>query len=249
MSQLDNTSAMLSQLCTSFQQPPQASTAGDKPAQHASRRTCVRLDTHSRDLSILAHAQDQLQSHLSTAPMRSRGSVWRVGSQRTRSQSLSPTAHRYPGEHVYASGCGGAGQWQQPQRRSSTQFETNTRPDLRTPFRWRENSVLLSTSVSASDSEGSDGHVRPSIEPCNPVSPEPLIPDQSTTPPQATSDLDAEKHHARSSPADSSCPWDPAPKRNAYVAREESWVLRAGLKREREAHSHRGTAKRRRARG
>lgn len=251
MSQLENTSDMMAQLNASFGSTITHSSRADTalhPA-HARRKTL------SEDLSILAHAQDQLQSHLAAAPMQAYApiqfsdSTWQSHSQ-SQPPYLSPDrpahplrqharqhAHQHQHRHEH----------HHPRPRSSHQFPTTmTHSDLRSPvttlpLRWWENGVLVSNSSSDEDD------IRPSIERDPAGSVVPSIEMRDAISPGTNVKVEEEKGGLDGEEVQEPQPWDETQSWNGYVKHKESWVRRAGLKREREEDERNGAEKRGRA--
>ncbi|KAF3037194.1 hypothetical protein E8E12_002474 [Didymella heteroderae] len=245
MSQLENTEDMMSQLSWQFSSTSQDHTTHDSTSQYPSHPTHVRRKTRSEDFNILAHAQSQLQTHLSATSSQNSDSTWRppqphplAHSQPACQRDSDPFQPQQPQIYHHA-----------PRPRSSHHFSTTTYPDLRTPvtnlpFRWWENGVL----VSNSSSEEED--VRPSIEhdPAGAVVDSVEMPDV-TNPGAVSPRTDIKTEEMDEGPNDEEMQegrlWDEAQRTwNGYLKHKESWVRRAGLKREREEHERSGAAKR-----
>jgi hypothetical protein len=236
MSQLENTSDMMSQLNASFGSTTSSSQNGT--IAYPSHPTHVRRKTQSEDLSILAHAQGQLQSHLSAQthpPIQCSDSTWH-------SQSQPP--YLYPSHQAHQSQYNHALQVQVPRPHSSHQFSTTTYLDLRTPvtalpFRWWENGVLVS------NSESEEEDIRPSIErdPAGSVVQSIEMPDAispGTVGPRTDIKVEETDEDLNDDEMQEPGLWDEAQTWNGYVKHKESWVRRAGLKRVREEHEWNG---------
>lgn len=242
MSQLENTEDMMSQLNASFGST--TSTSQNDTALYPPHPTHVRRKTQSEDLSILAHAQDQLQSHLAAAaPLQSSDSTWQ-------SHAHPQPPYLYPPHQTHRSQHAHPHPYQQPRPRSSHQFSSTKHPDLRAPvtvlpLRWWETGVLVS------NSESEEEDIRPSIEPLEPdaMSVVQSIEAEPSVSPGTVGALMREVDGAQEvkmegASGDEARLWDGPQTWNGYVKHKESWVRRAGLKREREVHERSGAAKR-----
>jgi hypothetical protein len=122
------------------------------------------------------------------------------------------------------------------------------------PFRWWENGVLVS------NSESEEEDIRPSIEPIEPFKPDPMLVVPSIEDPGQLSPgthdrtsqggagaVEVKMEDASDDDEVKAQVWEEPQTWNGYVKHKESWVRRAGLKREREECERNGVAKRGRA--
>lgn len=231
MSQFEDTSSIMSQLDSRFRNTNTASGLDLNPAnQYPSTTAHVRRKTKSEDLNILAYAQAQFQDHLGPTSTQASDSTWQ------------PQHDQHPGNFQHSTA---------PRPRSSHQFSTTAHPDLGTPvthlsFRWWETGVLISNS----ESEGEED-VRPSIEPADDMSIVQSIEDEASVSPGTADPCNQRKSEAKgevkmedvSDEEEARSCHEAQRNWNGYVKHKESWVRRAGLKREREENERHGAAK------
>lgn len=241
---------MMSQLDSRFRNTHAASGLDLNPAnQRPSTKAHVRRKTKSEDLNILAHAQAQFQDHLGPTFTQSSDSTWQPQTQAWSQTQLHPYSQSQPQHDQYPRNFQHS---TAPRPRSSHQFSTATHSDLRTPvthppFRWWENGVLVS------NSESEEEDVRPSIEPADDMSIVQSIEDEASVSPGTKElgdlgagegkdevkmeDVSGEEAEKMRFLGEAQKHW------NGYVKHKESWVRRAGLKREREENERHGAAK------